>query len=209
MSKHLPIYQSPIKFRQVLPSSLTILLLGATVFFFNPTWTWFGELGVNAITLGCVLGLALYALAYFLTCSTWFMSPSMKLLLETLHTLFGRFTWPQILLISTLAGVGEELLMRGLIQAWLQAQFNPMVAIFIASLIFGLMHFMNLTYVLLTFVGGLILGTAFYFSDSLALVVVAHGVYDVCAFTMIVKFPHMLGLKSVDDFDDEKSDLKE
>ncbi len=189
-------FPTDLKFTQVLPSSIFLLVLGGGAFLLYPTWTWFADLGVIAIIYGVVLGLFMYGLSFFMTCSPRFMTPAMISVLRNLRVMFMNFTWPQIIVISILAGLGEEMLMRGLIQVYLQTLVSPVFAVFIASLIFGLMHFMSLAYVMLTFVGGLILGLAFYLSNSLLLVVIAHAVYDVCAFAMIVKYPHKLGLDS-------------
>ena len=196
----LAIKQSPIAFKQVLPSALAILFFGCGSFFIYPSWTWFGRLGASAILFGCGLGLFLYGVAYVLTCTPRFMSKDMRQILATLNAMFAQFSWSQIVLISILAGVGEEMLLRALIQTWLHHHLHPVFAILIASLIFGLLHYMNFTYVVVTFVGGLILGVAFYLSGSLILVMVAHAVYDICAFTLIVKFPHILGINSNDEF---------
>ena len=115
-------------------------------------------------------------------------------LLLTLHSFFKRFTWFQILVVSLLAGVGEELLIRAVLQSYLIEKISPVWGIVCASIVFGALHFMTKTYVLLTFFLGLLFGLSFYYSGSVVLVMVAHTVYDVIAFAMIVKFPHKLGL---------------
>ena len=194
-----------ITFKSILPSALVLLLIGCTAFFLYPRWTWFGVLGLNAIALGLLLGLAMYALSYLLTCSERLTSQSMRLIMQNLRAMFANFTWPQIIATSILAGVSEELLMRGFLQTGLQEYLNPLLVIVLVALIFGLMHFMNFTYMLLTFFGGLILGAAFYLSESLIMVIIGHIVYDICAFAVIVKFPHMLSLQSSNERNADKS----
>jgi membrane protease YdiL (CAAX protease family) len=97
--------------------------------------------------------------------------------------------------VSLLAGVGEEILIRGGLQSILVGLTSPFVGMLLASLIFGVMHFLSKIYVLITFVIGFVFALVFYLTDSMLLVMVAHTVYDIFAFAMIVKFPHMLGLE--------------
>lgn len=188
--------QSPLKFTQVLPSAVIILIVGAFLSLFVGSWTWAGSLGVWAWPAGAVLGIAIYAISYFLSTSSWLVSSSIRDLLHTLHILFQNLSWLQIVILSLLAGIGEELLIRGVLQSWLVSVTGPWVGIVTASLIFGLLHYMTKVYVVLTFALGMLFGLAFHFSDSILLVMIAHTVYDIFAFAMIVKFPHMLGLNS-------------
>lgn len=191
--------QQALSFRQVLPSALMILALGAVLSVFVSSLHWFADLGWLVIPYGVVLGLAIYLLGFILTCSPWFMTRSMQQLLTTLHQLFRNFTWTQIIVVSMLAGIGEELLIRAVLQTLLVSAAGPVLGIIGASLIFGLLHFMTRTYVLLTFALGLLFGIAFHATGSIVLVMLGHTVYDIVAFAMIVKFPHMLGVKSDDD----------
>jgi len=187
---------TPLTFRQVLPSACGILILGAVLSLFQTSWQWFADLGWSVLPYGALLGGLFYLIGYLASCSRWTRTRSMTELLETLHQLFQNFTWPQIIIISLLAGIGEEWLIRAVLQSFLVESFGPALGILAASLIFGLLHFMTKTYVLLTFLLGSLFGLAFYLTNSLLLVVVAHAVYDIFAFAMIVKFPHVLGVDS-------------
>ncbi|MFT6034231.1 MAG: membrane protease YdiL (CAAX protease family) [Arenicella sp.] len=198
--------QEPLSFRQVLPSALTILALGSLLSLFVSSWYWLAGLGWLVIPYGLLLGLAIYLLGFILSCSWYTRTASMQDLLNTLHQLFRNFTWPQIIVVSILAGVGEELLIRAVLQTFLVNTAGPLWGIAVASLIFGLLHFMTKTYVLLTFALGFLFGLAFHFTGSIVLVMLAHTVYDIVAFAMIVKFPHMLG---VDLNHDKKSIITE
>ncbi|MGK0374678.1 MAG: membrane protease YdiL (CAAX protease family) [Arenicella sp.] len=186
--------QQALSFRQVLPSALIILALGALLSLFVSSWDWLAGLGWLVIPYGVVLGLSIYLLGFIFTSSRWLVTPSMLQLLTTLHQLFKNFTWPQIIVVSILAGVGEELLIRAVLQTFLVSSAGPFWGIIGASLIFGLLHFMTKTYVFLTFALGLLFGIAFHISGSIVLVMLGHTVYDIVAFAMIVKFPHMLGV---------------
>lgn len=161
---------SPIGFKEVLPSALLILFFGAILSLGGSSWTWFGYFSWMVWPLGCVLGGALYGFSYLFSCSPWTLTKSMKELLATLRSLFQNFTWLQIIIVSILAGVGEELLIRGVLQTFLIGHSNPLIGIVIASLIFGLLHFMTKVYVLLTFLLGLLFGVVFYYTNSMLLV---------------------------------------
>ena len=102
---------TPLRFRQVLPSACGILLLGAVLSVFQNSWQWFGELGWAAIPYGILLGVAFYLIGFVASCTRWTRTRSMNELLATLNQLFQDFTWPQIIIVSLLAGIGEEWLL--------------------------------------------------------------------------------------------------
>ncbi len=191
--------QGPIMFREVLPSALIILMLGVILSIFGSSWQWFGALNWFAIPQGIVLGLVIYLIGFTLSCASWSKTKAMHDLLTTLHLLFRNFSWPQILAVSLLAGVGEELLVRAVLQSFLVNSVGVFWGIVCASLIFGLLHYMTKTYIVFTFALGLLFGLAFHYSNSIVLVMIGHTVYDIVAFAMIVKFPQMLGVESHDE----------
>lgn len=190
-------FSRPLLLKDVLPSALGIVVLGAAFSIFTSSgWSLLGALGWWAIPGGILLGVLLYSLCFTLTCWRPFYTPSMKQLMGTLHGLFKNFSWFEIVLISCLAGIGEELLIRGALQTWLVDAINPLVGVLVASLIFGLMHYLSRVYVIVTSVLGLLFGMALLLTDSILLVIIGHAVYDVCAFFMVVKRPDLLGLRS-------------
>lgn len=188
-------YDQSIRFRDVLPSAVGLMLLGMFIAIFYQPWSWFGDLGWLVLPLGAVLGGVVYLLMFSVSASPLLRMNSIQSLLSMLHNLFKNFTWPQIIVVSLLAGVGEEILIRGGLQSILVGLTSPFVGMLLASLIFGVMHFLSKIYVLITFVIGFVFALVFYLTDSMLLVMVAHTVYDIFAFAMIVKFPHMLGLE--------------
>jgi len=190
---------APLEFRQTLPSAVSIFIVGFVLSMFAEGWTFYGYLDVYAWPLGVGLGVVIYGCGFLFTCTPKLITTPMRELLQTLHNLFHKLNWFQIVVLSLLAGIGEELLIRGVLQSWLVNNSNPLIGVITASLIFGLLHYMTKTYVLLTFGLGLLFGAAFHFSESIVLVIVAHIVYDLIAFAMIVKFPHMLGLHSANE----------
>jgi membrane protease YdiL (CAAX protease family) len=191
-----PIYQS-VKFTQALASSSLVLALGVVIYLLlGANISLLGKLGWWwSILLGLLAGASTYALVYCLTKNFWMNSTSMHELMDKLASLFRDFSWPAILVISLMAGLSEELLLRGLLQNWLIELIGPAGGIGLASLVFGLMHYLSRTYVLVTFALGLLFGIAYYLSNSLLFVIIAHAVYDVLAFAVLVKYPHLLGIK--------------
>lgn len=188
-----------IRFRDVLPSALGLMVVGFLIAGFYQPWSWQGDLGLFAVPLGIAFGTLVYAAMFCVSASKHFRIQSVHSLLTMLHGLFKSMTWPQIVFVSILAGVGEEILIRGALQSFLVSNSSPLIGIFAASLIFGLLHYLTKTYVVITFVIGFIFAIAFHLSNSMVLVMVAHTVYDIWAFAMIVKFPHMLGVQSVNE----------
>ena len=190
--------QSPISFRQVLPSALGILILGLGLSLLRPFEHSVESFAWLVIPYGVVFGAALYLLGYCVSCSPWTKTKAIHGLLMTLNQLFRNFSWTHIIIVSILAGVGEELLIRGVLQSFLVDSVGAFWGVTVASLVFGLLHFMTKAYVLLTFGLGLLFGLAFHYSGNIILVMIDHTVYDIIAFAMIVKYPHLLGLKPID-----------
>jgi len=93
-----------------------------------------------------------------------------------------RFTPLRILLMSLGAGIGEELLFRGALQAWLDDSLPVALAIILPSVVFGLLHNNNLIYMIIAGVIGLYLGVLFAVTGNILVPIIAHTVYDVIAF---------------------------
>jgi CAAX protease family protein len=93
-----------------------------------------------------------------------------KIVKGEIQTVFASATMLDICLISLLAGLAEELLFRGVIQArW------GLVA---ASVLFGVLHFVTPAYALLAMVIGFYIGLVYYFFQSLLIPIQLHAIYD-------------------------------
>jgi membrane protease YdiL (CAAX protease family) len=117
---------------------------------------------------------------------------SLKQLTERLVVpLFSGLSIWQLALLSAAAGFGEELLFRGLIQAGmthgLSFAYDQWIACLVASILFGLCHWLSATYGILAIVIGVYLGVLFVFTDSLLPPMIAHGLYDFVALVYLVK----------------------
>jgi len=98
----------------------------------------------------------------------------------------GRLTVGQLALIAALAGIGEELFFRGMIQMGLVALgTTEWLAILLASLLFGLAHAITPMYFFLAFVISLYLGFLFVHTDNLLVPIAVHALYDFFVFLYI------------------------
>lgn len=105
---------------------------------------------------------------------------------------------PTILLILIpasflLIGPGEELLFRGVIQGRLRENFNPVLGVIIASILFALSHFLGLTggalskfvTIIILLIPSLIFGTAYELTENLVVPSVIHGAYNATVFGLM------------------------
>ncbi|MGE3808986.1 MAG: lysostaphin resistance A-like protein [Gemmataceae bacterium] len=106
---------------------------------------------------------------------------------EFLTPLFAGLNWFDLLLLSAAAGLGEEMLFRGFIQAGLARPFGEHAGLLLASIIFGLMHLVTPAYGVLATIMGIYLGLVWLYAGNLLSVVVAHGVYDFIALLVLVR----------------------
>lgn len=101
--------------------------------------------------------------------------PGLRGLRQSIHLvlapLVGRMRFAEVLVLSALAGVSEEVFFRGVLQRE--------IGVILASLIFGLFHAVSLPYVLwATAVGGY-LGCLAQWHGNLSAPIVAHTMIDI------------------------------
>ncbi len=80
--------------------------------------------------------------------------------------------------IAALAGLGEEMLFRGIFQAVFSSWLGWVWGLILASILFGLLHAVTFTYALLATVLGLYLGWLWVRTENLLVPIVVHGLYD-------------------------------
>lgn len=79
-----------------------------------------------------------------------------------------------------IAGIGEEMLFRGVIQTWLSARCGMFLSISLSSLFFGALHAVTPLYATLTFIGSIYFGILYHISlGNLVVPIVTHALYDV------------------------------
>lgn len=97
---------------------------------------------------------------------------------RALATLFDRTPSGSVALVSILAGVGEELFFRGVIQGGLEGWIGALPALLFASILFGAAHAVSLAYGLLAAFIGLYLGWLYQHTGNLAIPMAVHALYD-------------------------------
>lgn len=121
----------------------------------------------------------------------WKMFDDLKVQVSELlqRLLRGAALW-QLLIIAVAAGIGEEVLFRGLLQAGL-AQLLPnslafVGSVLIASVIFGLCHYLSNTYFALATLAGIYFGLLMIVSGSLLPAIIPHALYDFIALAYLL-----------------------
>lgn len=97
---------------------------------------------------------------------------------EMLHGLFRGRSFHWALPLSLLAGIGEELLFRGVIQTVLTDWINAPIAIIVTALVFGLAHAITRAYFVMACLMGVYMGLVFLWSGNLLLPILIHALYD-------------------------------
>lgn len=97
---------------------------------------------------------------------------------DTIRPMMRRCTIPDLIGISMLAGVGEEMIFRGVLQTWLAQDSPTWVAILAASISFGMMHSMSRSYFVLATLVGAYLGFLFVWTGNLITPILVHFLYD-------------------------------
>jgi membrane protease YdiL (CAAX protease family) len=93
----------------------------------------------------------------------------------------------QFAMVAALAGVGEELLFRGVVQMKLSDWTTPVVGLAIASLLFGLAHALSKVYLLFAIAVGAFFGWMVLRYNDLVGPMVAHGLYDFLALSYLAR----------------------
>jgi membrane protease YdiL (CAAX protease family) len=170
-----------------------------------------GGLGVLALALGWLIGCPVWQklhadardglwavgatlplLLIFLLFVNWPIGPLARIEAfaeEFIEPLFRPCTLFDLAVISLLAGLGEEMLFRGVLQDTLSHWLNPWLGLTLASVLFGLLHLITPTYAVLATLMGAYLGWLYDRSGNLLVAVVAHTLYDFFALAYLVKGP--------------------
>lgn len=106
--------------------------------------------------------------------------------------LFAGTAVHELLLVSLLAGWGEELLFRWAVQGGLETisdlWLGRISALLIASLLFGLCHYLNAAYALFTFLIGLYFGALMWLAGTWIAPAIAHALYDFIALLYLTRW---------------------
>jgi membrane protease YdiL (CAAX protease family) len=101
--------------------------------------------------------------------------------------LFHQAHVPQLALVAILAGIGEELLFRGVIQTLLIGWTSTATGAILAGLLFGLAHALSRLYFVLATLVGLLLGWITLEYSDLVAPMTAHALYDFVALAYLTR----------------------
>ncbi|MEY2724871.1 MAG: hypothetical protein RLZZ458_738 [Planctomycetota bacterium] len=111
-----------------------------------------------------------------------------KFLRDAIGGYLARSSFFDLVLLALLAGVSEEVFFRGFLYGWIGG-WNPVLGVLVCNLLFALAHAVTPMYALLTGFLGLYL-TALVAVDAtpnLLIPIVAHAVYDLIAFGVVLR----------------------
>jgi membrane protease YdiL (CAAX protease family) len=148
-------------------------------------------------------GAAFPLIVLFLAVLAWPIGPlarAKRFCEKEVVPLFDKSSWSELALISLSAGVGEEMLFRGVIQASLTHWLGMSWGLALASMLFGLLHPISLAYIVIAGFLGLYLGAVWVANGNLLAVMVTHALYDFAALGYLIRIQHG---------DDDGSDSKQ
>ncbi|MEX2139527.1 MAG: CPBP family intramembrane glutamic endopeptidase [Pirellulales bacterium] len=187
MKRHLP---TPDQFfRMAVAFEGGLVLAGLTLGWLMtpPAWEaarWSAE----AVTLGALWSLPpLVALVFLRQLRGGAVGRLNQTVDELLVPLFTELKLWQFVLISALAGIGEELLFRGILQQLLADWTGAIAAVAMTSLVFGLAHLITPLYGVLAALVSVYLGWLFIQYENLAVPMITHAMYDFVALAYLVR----------------------
>ena len=111
-----------------------------------------------------------------------------EFLVQFIQPLFGRWSVIQLASLSLMAGIGEEILFRGVLQTGLAKMGSPILGVVGASLAFAVCHALTKAYFVSTFVIGIYLSIVWYAADNLLTPILTHAIYDFFALIYFLKW---------------------
>jgi membrane protease YdiL (CAAX protease family) len=140
----------------------------------------FFEWSVRAVLWGVAATLPLLGLFFLLM--RWPIGPLKRIRHfseEVIRPLFAPCSRFDLLGMSLLAGLGEEIMFRGVLQSAFTGWFGIVFGIAMTSILFGLLHSITFTYMLLATLMGAYLSCVWLAAErNLLAVIVTHGLYD-------------------------------
>lgn len=108
--------------------------------------------------------------------------------IETIGPALSLCRWYDLIALAAFAGIGEELLFRGVLQPWFSGA-SAWVGFVATNILFGLVHFVTPTYALIAGGLGMYLSLVAFEVPraNLLSAIIAHGLYDYVAFLLIIR----------------------
>ena len=189
-----------LSFTYVLISQFSIVFIGLLIITAaDVQWRLWFSLPIVDVLLSVFAAAITYFFMYLLYLHGGKVADQLTADVKKMGQHFVGYSWWKLIFISALAGVGEELLFRIGLQSWFATHINIYLAILLPALIFGFLHFISFIYFVVATLMGIIFGLAYHFTDSVALIMLWHGVYDLIALTVLVKYPHIIGVSFEQD----------
>lgn len=176
----------PLPAALVAEGLLIPLALGLAVLLGETPWADFhwplGTLMLSIIATAPLVGL----LGLFtLLGPTWFRELE-ALVQPAVAAVFNGHGRVAVAVAALIAGFGEELLFRGVVQSSLAGWAGPWVALVLASVVFGLLHALSRAYFVLATIMGLYLGAIYQVTGNLMVASLVHAFYDWVALEMVL-----------------------
>jgi membrane protease YdiL (CAAX protease family) len=105
---------------------------------------------------------------------------------RVLPEIFGDASTAGLAMVSLAAGIGEEMLFRGFLQAWLETMLGSLGGLLVASFLFGAAHPITAGYVVIATLMGGYLGWLWQASGNLLVPIVTHALYDLVVLRLLV-----------------------
>ncbi len=114
-----------------------------------------------------------------------FFARLQELFRETLIPLFSSCSLLELLLISIMAGIGEEVFFRAFLQGSLGRVVNPWIALAVVSAVFGVVHMVSIGYAIFAGLLGAYLGMLLLLTGNLFVPVAVHALFDFVAILLV------------------------
>ena len=114
---------------------------------------------------------------------------------DVILRMFGGASVAQLAAVAIAAGFGEELLFRGLVQAGISDFLGVTIGLAVASVLFGVCHWLNTTYAILAMLAGAYFGLLLVATGNILTPIVAHAAYDFLALSYLVRPERLIGSK--------------
>lgn len=146
-------------------------------------WSWKG------LAVGLTSTLPLISMFFWLLQSKWEPCQNIRRIMDVfIRPIFQQFTVLQLLVISIVAGISEEILFRGVIEGGAKSSIGTVAAILLSAVIFGACHALTKFYFVLATFMGVYMSVVWMATGQLLAPIVTHAVYDFLILLWYLKF---------------------
>lgn len=136
-------------------------------------WNWKG------LAIGLTSTLPLISMFFWLLQSKWEPCQNIRRIMDAvIRPMFQGFSILQLLILSLVAGISEEILFRGVIQGGTQISMGTPAAILLSAVLFGACHALTPFYFVLATFMGVYMSVVWLATGQLLAPIITHAVYD-------------------------------